>query len=96
MMFATCSADSESRCEKFVPKPPWTRLIRSRLGNPLASTPCSVWAPSAHRSESVTPSTTLGVEAEPLVQIRRDLESGGVDEQIHRVLHTVDDRPRWR
>ena len=36
----------------------------------------------------------LGVEAEPLVQICRDLEAGGIDEQIHRVLHAV--RPPGR
>ena len=74
-MCATCLADSESRCEKFVPNPPWTRLMRSRFGNPLASTPCRVWAPLAHRSESLTPPRPLGIEAEPLIQIRGDLES---------------------
>ena len=79
-----------------MPNPPWTRLIRSRLGNPLASTPCRVWAPSAHRSDSVTPSAALRVEAEPVVEVRGDLEARGVDEQVDRVLDAVDHRAPGR
>ncbi len=51
----------------------------------------SAFGPPLRKRQAADP---LGVKAEPLVQIRRDFESGGVDQQVHRVLDTIDDRPR--
>ena len=65
---------------------------QEQVGEPAGQHPVQrvgALGPPLRERQSVDP---LGVEAEPLVQICRDLESGGVDEQIHRVLHTVHHR----
>ena len=90
---ATCSADFDRKCRKFVPKPACTRLIIIRLGNSADRTPCSVWAPSCHRSLIATPSRPTGVEAEPVVQVGGDLEPGGEDEDVDRVLDAAGHHP---
>ena len=49
---------------------------------------CALGPPLRERK----PANPLGVKAESLMQVRRDFESRGVDQQVHRVLDTVDDR----
>ena len=86
-----CLDCSSMMWAKLAPWPDCTPEANRQLGRPRVRKPCRVAAPSAHFSDSVTPSRPWTSKPSRRVTAAPDLEPGGVDQAVELVLVAVDD-----